>query len=66
MYCASCPYIVKAAITEVEGVKAVETSLADHTATVTFDDELTSIDAVTQATANVGFESSPLEAAKAS
>ncbi|MEP0315939.1 mercury resistance system periplasmic binding protein MerP [Hyphomonas sp.] len=61
MYCASCPFIVKTSISAVDGVLAVETTLEDRTAVVTFDDAVTSLDAITQATANAGYESSLVE-----
>ena len=61
MNCASCPVIVKMSISAVEGVTAVETVLDDRTATVTFDDAITSIEAITQATAGIGYEASVIE-----
>ncbi len=61
MNCASCPVIVKMGISAVEGVTAVETVLDDRTATVTFDDAVTSIEAITQATAGIGYEASVIE-----
>lgn len=66
MYCASCPYIVKGAISALKGIKSVDTKLADRTATVTFDDAVTSIGAITAATANVGYESSVIPAGPSS
>lgn len=61
MTCASCPYIVESAISGVEGVQAVETSLESRTATVTFDDAATTVEAITGATLNAGYESSPID-----
>lgn len=58
MTCGSCPYIIKKAISAVEGVTLVEASLDDLSATVTFDDTVASIDAITKATKDVGYESS--------
>ena len=58
MTCASCPYIVKAAISEVAGILAVEAMMEDRSATVTYDDAIASLDNITQATANVGYPSS--------
>lgn len=58
MTCASCPFIVKSAISAVIGVKSVEATLEELSATVTFDDTVASIDAITQATRDVGYESS--------
>lgn len=60
--CVSCPYMVKQAISAVEGVKAVEATMEDRSATVTFEDTLTSIEAIQQATANIGYPSSLFEA----
>jgi periplasmic mercuric ion binding protein len=61
MYCESCPYIIKKAISAVKGVKLVEATLEDRTATVTFDDTVASIKAITQATMDVGYESSVID-----
>ena len=61
MNCASCPVIVKMSISAVEGVTVVDTVLDDRTATVTFDDTVTSVEAITQATAGIGYEASVIE-----
>lgn len=58
MTCASCPYIVKQAISAIKGVLIVEATLEDLSATVTFEDTVASIEAITQATRDVGYESS--------
>ncbi len=55
MYCASCPYIVKGAISKIEGVSAVSAGIDDKIATVTFDDTVTTIEAIRTATAGVGY-----------
>ena len=55
MTCATCPYIVKKSIAAVSGVSKVEVSYEKKTATVTFDDGKTSLDAVTGASANAGY-----------
>ena len=57
MYCSSCPYIVKKALTAVPGVDNVKVSLEKKTAVVTFDDAKTNIEALTSATANSGYPS---------
>lgn len=57
MTCASCPYIVKQSLADVDGVMDVKVSLADKSAVVTFDDTKTEVDALTLATTNVGFPS---------
>lgn len=62
MTCASCPYMVKQAISAVDGIKTVEATMEDRSATVTFEDTLTNIDAIQQATANIGYPSSLYEA----
>ncbi len=61
MTCVSCPYIVKQAISAVDGIKAVEATMEDRSATVTFEDTLTSIEAIQQATASIGYPSSLYE-----
>ncbi|MBZ0163704.1 MAG: cation transporter [Notoacmeibacter sp.] len=60
MYCASCPYIVKQAIAAVDGVTAVSAAFTDKTATVTYDDTVTTIDAIRKATADIGYPSTPV------
>ncbi len=61
MSCASCPYMVKDAISMVDGVKAVEATMVDRSATVTFDDAATNIKEIQQATADIGYPSSPFK-----
>jgi mercuric ion binding protein len=61
MYCESCPYIIKKAISAIKGVKIVEATIEDRSATVTFEDTVTSIKAITQATMDVGYESSVID-----
>lgn len=60
MFCASCPFVVQAAIQRVDGVSSVATDLESRTATVVYDDAQTSIDAITAATKEAGYESSPV------
>lgn len=55
MTCAACPIIIKKAISRVEGVSRVEVSYERREAVVTFDDAKTTVDALKQASANVGF-----------
>ncbi|MHA1525027.1 MAG: mercury resistance system periplasmic binding protein MerP [Alphaproteobacteria bacterium] len=55
MYCASCPYIVRGSMAAVEGVAKVEVSVADQSATVTFDDGKTTIAAIALASTNAGY-----------
>ena len=58
MTCASCPYMVKQAISAVDGIKSVEATMEDRSATVVFDDALTNLDEIKQATADIGYPSS--------
>ncbi len=57
MSCASCPYIVKQSLAAVDGVKAVEVSMVEHNAKVTFDDTKAQVSDLIKATADVGFPS---------
>jgi mercuric ion binding protein len=59
MSCELCPVTVKKAISKVPGVKSVEASYEKKQAIVTFDDARTTVDALTKATANAGYPSSP-------
>ncbi|MDE2229462.1 MAG: cation transporter [Alphaproteobacteria bacterium] len=57
MYCASCPYIVKHSLAKVAGVGAVSVSFAKKTATVTYDDQQTTLAALIAATTQAGYPS---------
>ena len=57
MTCASCPYMVKDAVSMVDGVKTVEATMTDRSATVTFDNAVTSVKEIQQATAQIGYPS---------
>ena len=57
MSCASCPYIVQRTLTSVPGVSDVEVSYEQKIAVVTFDDAVTDVAALTQATESMGFPS---------
>jgi len=57
MTCSACPITVKLALNKVDGVSQVDVRYPDRTAVVTFDDTLTSVDALTEATANAGYPS---------
>ena len=59
MYCAACPHTVKASLEAVPGVAKVAVSYEDKTATVTFDDAKTGLDALTTATTDAGYPSAP-------
>ncbi|MBI1201884.1 MAG: mercury resistance system periplasmic binding protein MerP [Rhodopseudomonas sp.] len=59
MYCAACPYTVRASLQAVPGVEKVTVSLQQKTAVVTYDDARTNVKALTTATTNAGYPSSP-------
>lgn len=59
MYCAACPHTVKSSLQAVPGVTAVSVSYEDKTAVVTYDDAKTDVKALTAATTNAGYPSSP-------
>ena len=59
MTCSACPITVKPALSKVEGVSQVSVSYPDREAVVTFDDALTSIEALTEATSDAGYPSTP-------
>ncbi|RTR06470.1 mercury resistance system periplasmic binding protein MerP [Halomonas nitroreducens] len=61
MTCAACPITVKTALSRVEGVTRVEASFEDREAVVTYDDELTGLEALLQAAAGAGYPASPQE-----
>lgn len=57
MTCATCPITVRKALSRVPGVSRVDARLETKQAVVTFDDEKTSVEALTAATANAGYPS---------
>ena len=57
MNCASCPYMIKSALSEIDGVKEVTATLEGRTAKVVFDAAVASIEAIQQATADIGYPS---------
>ena len=57
MTCSACPITVKAALNRVEGVTSVDVRYEERDATVTFDDEKTTVEALTQAATNAGYPS---------
>ena len=59
MYCAACPHTVKASLEAVPGVSKVAVSFEAKTATVTYDDAKTGVNALTSATTNAGYPSTP-------
>lgn len=60
MWCPTCPIVVKNVLESVPGVIGVKVSYGKKTAVVTFDDEATSVAALTETTGRVGFRSVPL------
>lgn len=61
MNCASCPYMVKQAISMLDGIEVVEATMKDRSATVTFDDALTNVDEIREATRSIGYPSTVIE-----
>ena len=55
MTCSSCPITVKKALSKVDGVQQVKTSLEKREAVVTFDDQKTSVEKLSLASANAGY-----------
>ncbi len=55
MSCSTCPIQVKKALSKVPGVTKASASLDTKEAVVTYDDAKTSIEALTNATADIGF-----------
>lgn len=58
MSCAACPITVKKALMKVPGVEAATVDFDAKTATVTFDADKTSVEALTKATGDAGYPSS--------
>jgi len=56
MFCASCPFVVQAAIGEVEGVLSVTTDVDERTALVRYDDAVAHVGEITAASTNAGYE----------
>ena len=59
MTCAACPITVKKAINQVPGVVSATVEYESRTAIVTYDSSKTSVEAITKATADAGYPSSP-------
>lgn len=59
MTCPVCPITVKKALSSVPGVSKVDVSFGKKQAVVTFDDAKTSVTALTKATADAGYPSTP-------
>jgi periplasmic mercuric ion binding protein len=65
MYCSACPYTVKQSLAKVTGVSEAAVSYEKKTATVTYDDQKTTVVALTEATTQAGYPSHPIDAAAA-
>ncbi|MDA1100124.1 MAG: cation transporter [Proteobacteria bacterium] len=59
MTCASCPYIVKQTLAQVDGVKDVDVSFRKKMATVTYDDQICSAAKLARAVTEMGFPTIP-------
>ncbi len=57
MNCPVCPITIKKSLQTVKGVKTVNVKFESKLANVTFDDDVTDIDHLKQATENVGYPS---------
>ena len=64
MSCASCPVAIKAALTKVLGVTSIKSDLAKRQTTIVYDDAMTDVAVLSKTTADAGFPSSPVMAAK--
>ena len=65
MYCSACPYTVKQSLAKVAGVGEVAVSYEKKTAIVTYDEEKTTLAAMTAATTQAGYPSHPITEAAA-
>ena len=65
MYCSACPYTVKQSLAKVPGVGNVAVSYEKKTAIVAYDDQKTSVAALTAATTQAGYPSRPIKEAAA-
>jgi len=55
MTCSSCPITIKKALSKVDGVQKVNANFEKREAVVTFDDQKTSVEKLSLATANAGY-----------
>jgi mercuric ion binding protein len=63
MTCAACPITVKQALSKVDGVTKTKVVFEKREAIVTFDNAKTNVNALTEATKNAGYPSSPVKGA---
>ncbi|GAC1677773.1 MAG: mercury resistance system periplasmic binding protein MerP [Steroidobacteraceae bacterium] len=61
MTCVTCPITVKKVLSRVDGVSDVSVSFEKKQAVVTFDDSKTTVKALSQATADVGYPSKAID-----
>lgn len=61
MTCPVCPITVKQALSKIDGVSKVSVTFEKREAHVTFDDAKTSVQALTEATTNAGYPSTPVK-----
>ena len=61
MTCASCPFVIEAAIAGVDGVLDVRADASTKEAWVVYDDAITSIDDIQFATLEAGYEATLIE-----
>ncbi len=61
MTCKFCPITIRKALEKVPGVRQVKADFESKSATVTFDPDKTSAEALTRATANAGYQSTVRE-----
>jgi mercuric ion binding protein len=65
MYCSACPYIVKQSLAKIGGVGKVAVSYEKQTAIISYDDQKTTVAALTAATTQAGYPSHPITGAAA-
>ena len=65
MYCSACPYTVKQSLAKVAGVGEVAVSYEKKTAIIIYDDQKTTLAALTDATTQAGYPSHPITEAAA-
>jgi mercuric ion binding protein len=58
MTCALCPLTVRTAMGKVAGVKSVDADFATKSAVAVFEDTVTSLEAIAEASANAGYPAS--------
>jgi len=64
MNCAACPITIKKVLSKIDGVSVIEVSAKAREVVVTYDDAKTNVQALTSATANVGYPSTVTEATR--